>query len=47
MKAKNSFSPLDKRSYLNVTLATLGVAAGITSIVIAWPALMHIGSSLI
>jgi hypothetical protein len=47
MKVKNSYSRTDDRKYIGVTLGVLGVVAGSSSLMVAWPALVAISSKLI
>ena len=47
MKAKSGYSDIDDRKYIGNVLAIAGLFAAAGSFYVAWPALNHIGLSLV
>lgn len=47
MKAKRGYSDLDNRKYVDKVLVIAGILASAASLAVAWPALSHIGATLL
>ena len=47
MKAKRGYSDLDDRKYVDKVLVIAGIMASAASLAVAWPALSHIGLTLL